>query len=110
MNPYRRKELREAYEAGYKSGLNENAVKRLAARAAEYFDVPKITLGQELRDYLKSLGLLKRSKTGGTKGINIKRGETERYLGTNKDVMNPFYRRADRPTSPKTLERRRLAF
>ena len=57
MNPYRRKELREAYEAGYKSGLNENAVKRLAARAAEYFDVPKITLGQELRDYLKSLGL-----------------------------------------------------
>ena len=25
MNPYRRKELREAYEAGYKSGLNEQS-------------------------------------------------------------------------------------
>ena len=25
MNPYRRKELREAYEAGYRSGLNEQS-------------------------------------------------------------------------------------
>ena len=47
--------LKEAYEAGHKSALSENVIKKLAARAAEYFDVPKITLGQELEDYLRSL-------------------------------------------------------
>ena len=105
-----RQQLHEAYEAGYQSALSENAIRKLAARAAEYFDVPKITLGKELKDYLRSLGLLKRNKTSETKGINIKRGETERYLGTNKDVKNPFYTRSGRTKSPKSIERRRLRY
>ena len=107
-----RQQLQEAYESGYKSAMNENAIRKLAKAAAEYFDVPKITLGQELRDYLLSLNLLKRS-TGGTgvsQGINVKRGGTATYLGTNNDIKNPFFRRKGRPLTPKTLERRKLAF
>lgn len=113
MNHTQRQLIKEAYKEGYESALNENAIRKLADRAAEYFDVPKITLGQELRDYLKSLNLLKRrpgTKTGVTKGIKVKTGGTATYLGTNKDVMNPFYRRKGRPKSPKTLDRRKLAY
>ena len=102
--------LKEAYEAGHKSALSENAIRKLAARAAEYFDIPKITLGKDLRDYLQSLGLLKRSKTGTTKGVNVKRGETERYIGSNKDIVNPFYSRPGRPKSPKSSKATKLAY
>jgi len=110
--------LKEAYEAGHKSALNENAVKRLAAKAAEYFDVPKITLGHELRDYLDSLNLLKpgsvpkvRPKFGyrGTPSLKIKR--QQKYLGTAKDFVNPLYRRrSDQQLTQKTLDRRKLAY
>ena len=110
MKHTQRQKLREAYQSGYESGLNENAIRKLAAKAAEYFDIPTITLGKDLRDYLQSLGLLKRSKTGTTKGVNVKRGETERYIGSNKDIVNPFYSRPGRPKSPKSSKATKLAY
>ena len=101
--------LKEAYEAGHKSALSENAIRKLAARAAEYFDIPKITLGKELEDYLRSLNLLKRSKSGTTKGVNVKR--QQKYLGTAKDFKNPLYRRQrDQQLTQKTIDRRKLAY
>ena len=110
--------LKEAYEAGHKSALNENVIKKLAARAAEYFDVPKITLGQELEDYLRSLNLLKATsvrkanrKYPSKAPPSLKIRRQQKYLGTAKDFVNPLYRRrSDQQLTQKTLDRRKLAY
>ena len=110
--------LKEAYEAGHKSALSENAIRKLAARAAEYFDIPKILDPIEVRKYLQSLGLLKatgikggKSADTGTPDLKIKRGKSAKYLDTDKDILNPFYRRTRQDElSQKTLDRRKLAY
>jgi len=103
-----RQQLQEAYESGYKSAMNENAIRKLAKAAAEYFDVPKITLGQELKDYLNSLDLLV-PRSVATPKIQTKK--QQKYLGTTKDFANPFFRRnRDERLLKKTLDRRRAAF
>ena len=91
MNRKLRQQLREAYQSGYESGMNEgiggDTFRKLADKAAEYFDIPKILDPTEVRNYLRSVGLLanRRIKSG-------KYSQAKNYIRPTQHYINdPLY-------------------
>ena len=91
MNHRLRQQLREEYQKGYRSVMNEgiggDTFRKLADKAAEYFNIPKILDPKEVRDYLKSVNLLadRKLKSG-------KYSQAKNYIRPTQQYINdPLY-------------------
>ena len=104
MNYRQRQMIKEAYQSGHESGLNEGI--------GHSFLKSLLPDPQDLRNYLKSIGVLKQHHRGPGKELRVMRSKKRRYLPGPEAtaagpkpggaVRNPFYR----PTEAALLRTR----